>query len=375
MKQIPPNFYKPKFPVFDHCDLRYFEPGAIMKPISAHQKKSLEDYLDEIAAGRIKGDEFVDNCPLCEQNEFRCVATRDRYNIPHSTVICSGCGLVFTNPRLTEEENISFYQLHYRSIYTDRSADINIEGFFQSQIRKGEGILKIVNSVTPRAERSKGAKKRVLEVGCGAGGILVPFRDNGWEVTGCDFNESYLAFGQEKGINTRFGDIDSIEAHKFDLVIYSHVLEHVRDVGGELEKISQKLSKDGVLYVEVPSIESIRSEYRGDLLRYLQNAHTFNFSKETLNGFLKKHGFAFLYCDDFIRSVSRKVEREKELTVHGRNGYESAADLLKVTEKIRKNYYFSKHALNRKNLRRIKKSMLSLPKFILKSINKLRKPR
>jgi SAM-dependent methyltransferase len=55
-----------------------------------------------------------------------------------------------------------------------------------------------------------------------------------------------------KGLRAIQGTLADPLQWKFDLVILSHVLEHVWDVPGALRKVNQFLKPDGKFYIEVP---------------------------------------------------------------------------------------------------------------------------
>ena len=74
---------------------------------------------------------------------------------------------------------------------------------------------------------------KVLDVGCSSGGMLQIFKEAGYDVTGMDYDKDRVAYGVKKGLNLFEGDAFDVEG-KFDLIIYSHVLEHILDLKGEL---------------------------------------------------------------------------------------------------------------------------------------------
>jgi 2-polyprenyl-3-methyl-5-hydroxy-6-metoxy-1,4-benzoquinol methylase len=149
------------------------------------------------------------------------------------------------------------------------------------------------------------AGRRVLEVGCGAGGILNHFRQIGAEVKGCDLGSEYLQYGATRhGLDLVHGPIDAVsDIEKFDLIIYSHVFEHLLHPRAELLKIARRLAPQGVLYIEVPGIHNIRRQYRCDFLRLLQHAHVLHFTLTTLNKLLEQGGFAMRKGTEYVQAI------------------------------------------------------------------------
>ena len=105
----------------------------------------------------------------------------------------------------------------------------------------------------------------VLEVGCGTGDVIAHLRSWHWAraFTGIDVTDRNLNnqgnqrpnldFVQQMGPNLPFGD------RSFDLVVASHVLEHVEDECPflrELARVSRRY-----VYVEVPCELHVKSGY------------------------------------------------------------------------------------------------------------------
>ena len=149
------------------------------------------------------------------------VAETDRYGIPLRTVLGTRSGLMRSDPYYGEDYLARFYREHYRKLYRPRR--FSLAWFFAEQIRSGQRIMERVEQRLPR-------KARVLDVGCGMGGMLIPFRFAGHDVAGCDYGEEYARHGWNVGLDIRIGGPETLGGEdQFDLVILSHVLEHVAD--------------------------------------------------------------------------------------------------------------------------------------------------
>ncbi len=116
-------------------------------------------------------------------------------------------------------------------------------------------------------------------------------------VSGCDFGEKYLKFGQEKGLDLYDGEIDPQKTPKNsqDLIILSHVLEHITNPINFINEILEYLRDEKYLLVEVPGIFDIKRTYYHNPSVYFQNAHIFNFYKHYLNQFFETLGLKIIY--------------------------------------------------------------------------------
>ncbi len=102
---------------------------------------------------------------------------------------------------------------------------------------------------------------RVLEFGCGQGGILLPFARLGCEVTGVDLDvqkieEGRRCFAAEGiGANLIASDLFLIDGYEdyFDVIICHDVIEHISDKSSFFRKIRDYVKKDGIIFFGFPA--------------------------------------------------------------------------------------------------------------------------
>jgi SAM-dependent methyltransferase len=84
----------------------------------------------------------------------------------------------------------------------------------------------------------------------------------------------------------------------WDLIVLSHVLEHLREPADTLERIRSRLVPSGMLYVEVPNItrEGLRTYPDHFWAPRYDEPHTMFFSQEILERVLERAGFAKVFC-------------------------------------------------------------------------------
>ena len=142
------------------------------------------------------------------------------------------------------------------------------------------------------------------------------FRDAGSNVLGLDFDDEFLDIARARQINVKLGSTEVLNANdKYDLIILSHVLEHIVEPTEFLKKVIQFLSDDGLIYIEVPSVDRVADgAYSYDLLNYFQNAHTIHFTTKTLAMICKSIGLCPLYQTNFIESCWAKCDVIEEFS-------------------------------------------------------------
>lgn len=112
-----------------------------------------------------------------------------------------------------------------------------------------------------RACMNIGPGVKVLEIGCGDGGNLLPFAEAGCEVTGIDIAAVRVddagRFFAERGAKGRFLHTDVFTrpdlGGEFDIVLCHDVYEHVPDKKGLLSVIAGYLKPEGIAYVAFPA--------------------------------------------------------------------------------------------------------------------------
>lgn len=103
--------------------------------------------------------------------------------------------------------------------------------------------------------------KKVLDVGCGTGGVLQMLEGLGAEAEGVDVSQAALEYCRHKNLKVTLGDgaklpyPDSV----FDLVISSDVLEHIENDVTAVAEIKRVLKPGGVLIATVPAHQKLFS--------------------------------------------------------------------------------------------------------------------
>jgi len=309
--------------------------GKAELKLNVLQKEMKAQVAEKVRTKKYEFEEI--SCSVCNSSEHSLIGEKDRYGLYFSVNVCRDCGLVYTSPRMTQTAYDEFYNTEYRKLYNGVASAR--EGFFEKQKKKGKHIFDFLKD----HHLLKSDSKYVLEVGCGAGGIIDYFRDHNFIVKGIDLGDEYINYGKEKhGLDLETATLADISNEKKpDIIIYSHILEHILDVNKEIELIKKFIKKNTLVYIEVPGIKEIHKNYEANILKYFQNAHTFHFTLESLVNLMSKHGFELVEGNQFVKSIFKYTGVSKNIT----NDYLPVVEYIKRIEKKRILYPFTINAI------------------------------
>ena len=145
---------------------RFHLPNKPYEQLTQQQLQFVSEFNDKVKSGAIKFE--IVPC-LCGNSEFDLVASVDRYGMLQNTVLCTKCGLIFSNPRMTTDEYVNFYSSDlYRKCY---GGDDYIELYkTKFTLETGKHIFDEINKVKSITKRTN-----VLEFGAGGGVEFVAF--------------------------------------------------------------------------------------------------------------------------------------------------------------------------------------------------------
>jgi len=98
----------------------------------------------------------------------------------------------------------------------------------------------------------------MLDIGCGDGRLMRIAEKYGWKVTGLELDEMAIQQATISGLSVHHGsyhDIPNLE-RKFNLIICSHVLEHVHDPRLLISMALNALADNGIVWLQWPNPES-----------------------------------------------------------------------------------------------------------------------
>lgn len=234
-----------------------------------HKFKDLHDET----GGKLKEFDFKYYDCFCGGEEYKIVSTATRHHNHFTVVQCTHCGTLRINPYLSDKSIEQYYKEVYGPV---KRKDITADGLFKRQAQSSEELLGIIEPFLTK-------DSKVLDYGSGAGGRMKEFKAKGYDVYIHDYDQKYMDYGLSQGFKA-FSDTKS-----YDMMILSHVLEHINHPVGFLKDVARFISEKGMIYVEVPLVENTGG--RKALLADFHLAHKFYFTRESLTHLANLAGF------------------------------------------------------------------------------------
>ncbi len=238
-------------------------------------------------------------CPVCSGSvgdvlHHQQFADYDKSPLPteYDVVACVSCGFVYADTAATQSE----YDLYYREF--SKYEDENIS----SGVGQDWELERFATTANDIESLVADRKAEVLDLGCAHGGLLDELSQRGYlNLSGMDHAASCVANINRKGFKGYLGGITDIPRKtkmNFDVVIMSHVLEHLYDLKSAISNCRLLLKDGGILYVETPDATKY-PEYTIVPYYFFDCEHINHFSIFSLRSLIQPYGF------DFIKSASK----------------------------------------------------------------------
>jgi 2-polyprenyl-3-methyl-5-hydroxy-6-metoxy-1,4-benzoquinol methylase len=199
------------------------------------------------------------DCPVCGSPERTLCGRPGRMNVTFQRFArsldsvqvarCSECTVLYLTPRLSLSDDFQ------RELYNINYFASTVGVLDHKNMAEKERLLDLVAAIGGPL-----SGKCLLDIGCGTGEYLTAAASRGMQVTGIDVDQTLADYiGRQYGhrvITGQFGD-DTFPADHFDVIVLSHVIEHLADPGSVLHSIQRALKPDGVFLMCTPNFDSL----------------------------------------------------------------------------------------------------------------------
>jgi 2-polyprenyl-3-methyl-5-hydroxy-6-metoxy-1,4-benzoquinol methylase len=226
-------------------------------------------------------------CSCCNNSSFKPALKCEGF----SFVRCTGCGLVQMNPQPVKNEIIERYSSTFGKDYLQYEIE-NENAFLKLQqlALEDAGFFILEKKLMSNFEKEKPS---ALDIGCATGSILAFLRDRGWCVTGVEISPCAEYARYEKKLDVRSIPLEenNFKQGSFDIILASHLIEHLNDPRCFLEETNRILKNNGYIFITTPNINGLQARLYGGRWRSAIFDHLYLFSVQTLKKMLQRTGF------------------------------------------------------------------------------------
>ena len=239
-------------------------------------------------------------CPICRSKNYT-IIMEDKYKkldykkikkiylsssnhkLIDQLVKCKECDFVYSNPRI----KINLISIGYKNNPDEMFVKQNHYRFktFLMNFKRILNILKIKNK----------KNIRILDVGTGGGTFILAAKELNLNIDGLEPNKWLVNFIKNKyKINVYPGTLENFKTkHKYDMICFWDVFEHIGDLNLTLKTCKKILKKDGFILINLPDYGSIFRKILGDKWPFFLNVHLYYFQKKTLKRLMENYNFKF----------------------------------------------------------------------------------
>ncbi len=225
----------------------------------------------------------MQKCSVCHQettevyrSDVKSVYSDKAYDI----LRCTNCQHYFTNPVFTQDELSDIYSNKY-----SYDAHSLIEKEKRMRARNYADYISKLHGVSS-----------ALEVGCMHGILLTELKAKGLKkVSGVELDPEAVKFCKDLGLDVTQSSIeDHLEKadSKHDVIIMSHVIEHIADPKEQLSALRERMPDKGRLVLITPNSKSATRNIFGKFWGYWQvPVHINHFNIHSMQHLLEEAGF------------------------------------------------------------------------------------
>ena len=256
------------------------------------------------------------SCPVCGSGDVNAIAAyrnTDKVFSGLAIAECGVCGMAFAEPMPSKDHLAAYNASYFTSAHGGIPTSVAAQAFFSGIAR-----LRVACLETYLGSRHASTVSTVMEFGPGPGFFATAWleRHPGTTYLASETDTSCHARLTKSGIklvDDAFST-DAEAAGSVDLVVMSHVLEHVSAPRDFIRDATQKLRKGGVLFIEVPC--------RDYLHKSIDEPHLLFFDKKPMRHLLEVSGFEDIELGYFGREIdalrSESALRSKWMSLRSR---------------------------------------------------------
>ena len=259
-------------------------------------------------------------CPICHSNN-RSLIKRINFSLfeghpmqgGYDLVQCKDCSFIFADTKVTQAELDNYYS----NLSKYESKEISTGGGYNDYDRN-----RLIDTAKYISCKFEDKAIAIADVGCAIGGLLEQLRNEGFNnITGIDPSISCVNITKnEKGINCLHASLFNLDETfgKFDVVILSHVWEHILDLEAALKSIEKILKPNGCIYVECPNAMNYKNLIHAPYQEF-NTEHINHFSTSSFYNFFGSRGYDLIDTGIRIMKIANNNDYDAVYSLFRKN--------------------------------------------------------
>lgn len=247
-------------------------------------------------------------CNICGSRDLKKLYKEERFSSGIRVVICKKCGLIFLNPRWTDEAYGKFYENDYRTLMGESKTPL--EDCLENELMHGSNLVSFAGDFVKKGDL-------ILDIGSSAGGILEAFRTSKQaKVEGLEPTLDRAEFCRKKlKIKVIEGVFETAKFKKshYNMAVITQTLNHLYDPLKAMKMVHSILKPGGYFLVEVQNFP----EYAKLTEQPTQVDHIYYFNPETVENLARRSGFQVVKMEIDTAARSKSLSR----FLHGKGAY------------------------------------------------------
>jgi len=234
-------------------------------------------------------------CPVCKKNRWEYYFKVQGHRLNKCTI----CGCMAINPQPSLNDLREIYNADY---FLTHPSDTKRENAAALKKQTAKSYINHIKKYTGNLQSNK-----LLEIGCGNGEFLREAQEQGYDVFGIDIGDDFIRnISKLRELRGKVfaGTVDQIRKRKFDVIVFSDVIEHTQDPTKFLRNVYRLCKKDGVVFCATPSLDSISRKLQGPNWVEFKTEHLFYFDNKTITKLFYDNGFSHIVLKSIPKTLN-----------------------------------------------------------------------
>lgn len=265
-------------------------------------------------------------CPICLHNKSKLLYNQKfAEHFEHKIVSCIYCGFVYVQNAPSQK----YYDEYYKT-------QSKYEGTRQHEMHDTI-TYKTIDYIL---KKYISKNSNILDIGCSTGKLLGFIKKKGYKnLTGVEpAPECKMIAKNNYGVSVVTSTLDNFKTNiKYDLIIFSQVLEHLTDLRNAILKAQFLLKDGGMVFIGVPDAENFYKEFDEPYGEF-STEHINFFSKKSISFLMSKFNIIYETSNNYAQLTLwlKKSQRELELNNYIQISKQKMNNILKIIKLLPK---------------------------------------